>query len=262
MPDGIFISYRREDSRHAAGRLRDTLADVFPSDNIFMDVDNIALGYDFHDELDKRLSECEVMLVIIGPRWLDAKDDENRRRIAAENDFVRLEIETALNRNIRVIPILFDGAAMPGKDDLPAGLHGLLRRQGTRINHESFASDTGRLVDSLLPRPPQPETLGAKHQDPPDKSPTSVLPGLPRSGTAIQSGEQHLRDMFRQRMVRNLILVIAFGALAGSMPAFFGPSDIVIFGLEAEAVFVTALLVGAPFLVLLIYNLFRFTRAK
>src|SRR5437762_1624882 len=107
---GIFVSYRRDGSSHLAGRLSDRLADRFGEGQVFMDVYTIELGVDFVEEIDRSLAACKVLLAIIGPNWLTAADKEGYRRLDDPEDMVRLEIETALARDVRVIPILVEGA--------------------------------------------------------------------------------------------------------------------------------------------------------
>jgi hypothetical protein len=147
----VFISYRRQDARGSAGRIYDRLADRFGGDQVFMDVDAIALGVDFAEVITQAVSTCEVLLAVIGPRWLDAKDDNERRRLDDPGDFVRLEIAAALERNIRVIPILVEGAVMPRRQQLPENLAGLAGRNGLRVRHESFRSDTDQLLAAIEP---------------------------------------------------------------------------------------------------------------
>src|SRR5690349_10570277 len=110
---GIFVSYRRQDSSHLAGRLYDRLADRFGEDQVFMDVDTIEPGVDFAEEITRAVSACKVLLAVIGPNWLAATDERGCRRLDDPDDFVRLEIEAALARGVRVIPILADDAVMP-----------------------------------------------------------------------------------------------------------------------------------------------------
>jgi TIR domain/Pentapeptide repeats (9 copies) len=143
---GIFISYRRQETGHLAGRLRDRLADRFGESQVFIDVDAIEPGVDFAEEIFRAVTACTVLLAIIGPAWLTAADGRGRRRLDDPNDIVRLEIETALARGLRVIPILVDGAVMPTRGDLPGSLAGLAGRNALRVRHESFGADAGRLV--------------------------------------------------------------------------------------------------------------------
>jgi TIR domain/Protein of unknown function (DUF421)/WD domain, G-beta repeat len=146
---GIFISYRRQDASHLAGRLYDRLADQFGEAQIFMDVDTIDLGLDFAEVIAGAVGTCQVLLALIGPRWIAAADKDGRPRLDNLDDFVRLEIQTALDRDVRVIPVLIDGAGMPGQHELPAPLARLSRRNALTMRHESFRRDADQLVAAL-----------------------------------------------------------------------------------------------------------------
>ena len=146
---GIFVSYRRQETSHLAGRLYDRLADRFGEGQVFIDVDTIEPGVDFAEEIFRAVAACQVLLAIIGPAWLTATDERGRRRLDDPDDIVRLEIEAALARGVRVIPILVEGAVMPGRQDLPESLAGLARRNALLIRHESFRYDAGRLVTAI-----------------------------------------------------------------------------------------------------------------
>lgn len=149
MAGGIFISYRREDSQHAAGRLVDRLTQSFGRDRIFMDVDAIEPGLDFLDVINAKVAESFVFLVVIGPGWANAAGPDGRRRLDNPDDLVRLEIEAGLKRDIRVVPVLVDGAPMPSSAELPPSLQGLVRRQSIRLTHDAFGSDAERLIATL-----------------------------------------------------------------------------------------------------------------
>jgi hypothetical protein len=149
MLGGVFICYRREDSAGFAGRIYDRLTKTFGRDGVFFDVDNIALGEDFVDILVERVGKCAALVVVIGRSWASSADVLNRRRLEDPNDFVRVEIEAALAREVRVIPVLVDGAAMPLLDDLPGNLKKLTRRQGIEISHTRFDSDVERLIRAV-----------------------------------------------------------------------------------------------------------------
>src|SRR5215470_8696588 len=146
---GIFVSYRRQESSHLAGRLYDRLADRFGEGQVFIDVNTIEPGVDFAEEIFRAVAACTVLLAIIGPNWLTATDERGSRRLDDPDDLVRLEIEAALARGVRVIPILVEGAVMPGRRDLPDSLTGLARRNALLIRHESFRSDAGRLITAI-----------------------------------------------------------------------------------------------------------------
>jgi hypothetical protein len=128
MSTKVFISYRRQDSIATAGRIDDRMAKEFGRTNIFMDVDSIPAGVDFAAYLNESVVRCDVLLAIIGPNWLTARDAAGDQRLRDSNDFVVTEIAAALNRNIRVVPVLVDGAAMPTADELPEILKPLARR--------------------------------------------------------------------------------------------------------------------------------------
>jgi hypothetical protein len=114
----LIISYRRSDSDGIAGRIRDNLAAYYGNDSIFIDVDNIPFGTDFREHIRKAFSEHDLMLAIVGQKWLGARKG-GRTRIQDETDPVRIEIEMALQRKMPVIPVLVDGARMPKPEELP-----------------------------------------------------------------------------------------------------------------------------------------------
>jgi hypothetical protein len=147
---GLFISYRREDESNFAGRLFERLLRSVEKDRVFMDVDSIELGLDFKEVIDTWLEQCSVMLVVIGKRWLDCTGPDGRRRLDDPHDFVRIEVEGALARpGVRVIPVLVDGASLPGASDLPDSLKPLARRNGLAMSHAGFGSDFERLFLTL-----------------------------------------------------------------------------------------------------------------
>ena len=149
MAGGVFISYRREDSDGFAGRIYDRLASRLGRENVFFDVDAIPPSLDFVEVLSERVGECDALLAVIGKHWGSVVDSQNRRRLDDPNDFVRIEIEAALKRDVPVIPVLVDGASMPHPEDLPDGLKKLTRRQAIEISHTRFDSDAGRLIEAL-----------------------------------------------------------------------------------------------------------------
>ena len=146
MPDKIFINYRRDDSIGTAGRLHDRLAQTFGQNNIFMDVDHIPAGVDFVMHLNSKVATCKIFLAVIGPHWLDAKDEAGQRRLHSPDDFVAVEIAAALDRNIRVIPVLVDGAAVPKASELPDSLRPLARRQAVELRQLHFGRDADALI--------------------------------------------------------------------------------------------------------------------
>lgn len=146
---GIFISYRRDDSRHAAGRLGDDLAAEFGGERIFRDVESIAPGVDFEVALEQALASCAVMLVLIGPRWLDIRDDKGRRRLDQPGDWIRTEVAQALKRNVRLIPVLVEDTPLPSAESLPEDMQALVRRQTLPLSDARWRGDLLRLVETL-----------------------------------------------------------------------------------------------------------------
>ncbi len=147
--EGIFISYRREESAGHAGRIYDRLRERFGRERVFMDVSAIEPGVDFVETIDLAVGSCAVLLVIIGRKWLDCSDAAGRRRLDDTADFIRLEVGTALKRNIRVIPVLVQDADMPGEADLPEDLKLLARRHAIEINDTHWDTDLAQLVETL-----------------------------------------------------------------------------------------------------------------
>ena len=160
----VFVSYRRSDSRKDAGRIYDHLLDAFGKDNVFKDVDSIPIGTDFRGVLREAITQTDVLLVIIGAQWLTVTDENGQRRLDDPNDFVRLEIVSALQQpRIRVIPVLVDHAAMPAADDLPEDMRELTYRNATVIRDDpDFKRDVDKLIYALkevfaaadVPQPP------------------------------------------------------------------------------------------------------------
>ncbi len=148
MP-GIFINYRRDDAPGVAGRLYDHLARKFTRGRLFIDVDAIKPGLDFVKQLDTQVSQCDALLAVIGPHWLSATDSKGKRRLDDPHDYVRIEIASALKRDIPVIPVLIDGAEMPAEADLPEDLAPLARRHALELRHTRFASDADAIVSAL-----------------------------------------------------------------------------------------------------------------
>jgi hypothetical protein len=148
MNSGIFISYRRDDTRHVAGRLAGDLADRFGESAVFRDVDSIGAGLDFTTQLEEALSHCAVMLVLIGPRWLPLL-----RERMDKPDWVRQEIAAALQRGVRVVPVLVEDARLPAASDLPPDLQPLVNRQARSLSDERWRGDALVLIEMLAKLP-------------------------------------------------------------------------------------------------------------
>ena len=149
MPPRIFISYRRDDAAGDAGRLADHVQRRFGADRVFLDIDTIEPGSDFVRALRGSLQETAVMLVVIGPRWTALRAADGSRRLDDPGDFVRMEVEAALGRDIPVVPVLVQGAPMPQAKDLPASLAALATRQALALDHAEFHDDAERLCDRI-----------------------------------------------------------------------------------------------------------------
>ncbi|MEO7841852.1 MAG: toll/interleukin-1 receptor domain-containing protein, partial [Anaerolineales bacterium] len=147
----IFVSYRRADSADVTGRIYDRLTGHFGKAAIFKDVDSIPPGVDFKEHLEKAVARCRVFLVVIGDRWLEVTDAKRKNRLQDPSDFVRIEIEAALNKNILIIPLLVGGALMPAEKKLPASLQKLVYRNGLPIRSDpDFHGDMDRLIEAIL----------------------------------------------------------------------------------------------------------------
>ena len=146
----IFISYRRADSTDVTGRIYDRLTGHFGRSAIFKDVDSIPLGIDFKEHLKEAVSRCKIFLVVIGNRWLNATDSKQENRLQDPGDFVRIEIEAALNQDILIIPLLVHGATMPTEEHLPPSLRKLIYRNGLPVRSDpDFHRDMDRLIAAI-----------------------------------------------------------------------------------------------------------------
>ena len=150
MPSKVFISYRREDTRYQARMIYTALCDVIARDDVFMDIDSIPLGANFRKILKDWVDQCEVLLALIGPDWIDSADPQTgRRRLDNPSDFVRIEIGEALARDIPVVPIMLDGAPTPNPEHLPDDLKELADRQAEFVDFRTFDADVARLISRL-----------------------------------------------------------------------------------------------------------------
>jgi tetratricopeptide (TPR) repeat protein len=163
----VFISYRRIDTNWAAVSLRNHIGRTLAGLRVFMDIESIEPGEDFVEAINRSVDQCQVMLVVIGPNWLTVSDNFGQRRLDNANDFVRLEIIRALEKGIRLIPLLVDVAGMPPENVLPKPLRPLSRKNAVTINHHSHARDFDVITDALKKVFPEsaskPETQNALH---------------------------------------------------------------------------------------------------
>lgn len=146
----MFINYRRDDAAGHAGRLYDALSARFGPERVFMDVDAIRPGENFATVLDQSVGSCDVLIALIGRRWSSAVDREGRRRLERPEDYVRLELQTALaSGRTRVIPALVQGAEMPASDELPEAVREFAMRQAIELSDVRWRSDVERLIREL-----------------------------------------------------------------------------------------------------------------
>ena len=150
---GIFISYRRSDSAGFAGRLYNDLREHFGSGYIFRDIAMLIPGESFPKAIERALSTCHVLIVVIGQQWLTCVDAKGHRRLDDQDDFVRMEIEGAFRRSMRVIPVLVQGARMPKPQDLPQSLAPLTQLHAVELTDFHWKSDIERLIETLGKKP-------------------------------------------------------------------------------------------------------------
>lgn len=227
----VFISYRRSDAGFATDRLYEELkrhvAD--PTENIFLDIDAIPPGLDFVDHIAGKVAQCDVLLAVIGPHWLTAKDEQGRRRIEQDDDFVRIEIASALARDVRVVPVLLDAEPMPTAAALPPDIQALARRQGVRVSRERFAEDVGKLAAELGLSGDAPKTPAAPA--PPPASPS--VKGRVKSTWSERAPFSYLSLNIAALLLAGPIAAMALGhRRAGDLSVFFG---VIAFGVLAAA---------------------------
>ncbi|MFJ5984582.1 toll/interleukin-1 receptor domain-containing protein [Lentzea sp. NPDC092896] len=173
MP-GVFVNYRTGDGEWAAALIKRELSARFGADQVFYASQSIRLGEDFSREILSGLRRCEVLLALIGPRWVNAVDREGVRRLDKPDDWVRREILEAFDCGLRVIPVLMDGIDPLREADLPDALKRVARCQYLRIHHRSDDLDLPRLVDELVELVPELVT--------PRPAPSAPRPERPAEG--------------------------------------------------------------------------------
>ena len=149
MSGQIFINYRRDDDPGFTALLREHLAEKFAADQLFMDIDSIEPGLDFVRVLEEKVDKCDVFLAVIGPRWLNSRDEAGNRRLDNPTDFVRIEIESCLKLEKRIIPVLVNNADIPRPEHLPESLKPLARRNAVQLTRDRFKADAQGLIKAL-----------------------------------------------------------------------------------------------------------------
>jgi hypothetical protein len=180
MADKIFLSYRRFDTAGTTGRLHDYLVKEFGEKMVFKDVNDIPAGVDFRKVLGKEILESKIVLVMIGQHYTSVKNNNGERRLFDHNDFVRIEVETAIHMNKIVIPVLVDGAVMPSNNDLPTELQDLVNFNAVVISHDRWKSDVGELMKKIRYHlPDQTKKDSTTHQRSKPHSQSDVPPVAP-----------------------------------------------------------------------------------
>ncbi|MBI1371391.1 MAG: TIR domain-containing protein [Phycisphaera sp.] len=213
----VFISYRRTDAQYVSSMIYEKLSGRFGEDNVFIDVDNIPIGVDFRKHLDAAVGRCDVLIVVIGEQWLNVKSETGERRLDDPADFVRIEITSALQRGIHVVPVLVGNAAMPREQDLPEALRDLAYRNAAELRAgrdlkqhierlirglELLDGDTAAAAPTTEPSPPseppvEPEpTVSRAEPDAasePDAAPPAPTPepDPPQSAAPREDGRRH-----------------------------------------------------------------------
>ena len=198
----IILSYRREDSAGVTGRIFDRLTQEFGTDRVFMDIDSMPAGVDFHDHLQEILADCGALLVVVGKSWRSQRKGQPAR-IMDPDDWVRIEVETALERGIPVVPLLIDGATLPTRDQLPESLWPLLRRNALPVDSgRDFHAQMTRLVRDLRV---QLDPVSPDNDDLPTTTTLQEMTALP---------VQRVNWKALGRWILLLALIITVGAIA------------------------------------------------
>lgn len=156
----VFLSYRRDDRSGHAGRLADALIQRFGPKSVFQDVAAISPGQDFTEAIERALEDCEAVLVVIGPDWLGTPGPSGKSRLHEPDDYVHLELATALSLDVPVVPVLVGGAKLPTVAELPDDVGLLTQRQAMVLRDDTWHRDVDGLLRSLrgesqVPVPPR-----------------------------------------------------------------------------------------------------------
>jgi len=192
---GIFLSYRREDAAPYARLLQFQLSERFPHARVFMDLDSIEPGLDFAEVIRDAVGSSAVLVALIGRQWATVADEEGRRRLDDPDDYVRFEVQTALERGVRVIPVLVDAARPLRQQQLPAELHKLARLNALELSYGRYQYDSDRLLDLIQRVLAAPGDLAEAARAPsrqPDSRPTQVPSGPHALAATLTHGSRWL----------------------------------------------------------------------
>ena len=205
----IFISYRRTDTAYLAATLSDKLQERFGADSVFFDVDSIPPGVDFREYIDKAVGQCKVLLALIGDNWFGA-DGQGNRRIDEQDDYVRVEIESALKRKIPVIPVLVENARMPSARELPASIEKMALRNASEVRAgrdlrqhlARLIEDVERSLKTIPVIPPDDDEVEEKMENP-DLS--AVLQGIRKALGDLSNSRVYLHGAIPAAKITNAI---------------------------------------------------------
>jgi hypothetical protein len=214
VPGKIFISYRRRDDPGGAGRLFDALNKAFDPDRLFLDVDSIEPGQDFVEVIEDRVAKSAVLLAVIGQHWIDASDDRGTRRLDNAQDYVRIEIESALKQSKLVIPVLIGDAKMPTAEFLPDSIRKLARHNAVMLRYERFRDDIEHLVGALK------HAMGDDLASTPPRNPQSQ-PVAVFAAASLPAEPSGASKNFFETRAPLLASAVAFVALALAAAAYF-----------------------------------------
>lgn len=217
--EAVFLSYRRDDTADVCGRMYDALGKAFGKARLFRDVSSLRPGADFGDAIVGILPKCRATLVLIGPQWLSACDEDGNRRLDDPNDWVRAEIEMALNApDLYVVPVLVNGARMPRTEELPTSLQPLLRRHAAVIRRDpDFHDDVARLTQALRTSV-QSGVLDLAGLGGELKQAAVDLANSPQAGRAVKAARSGLFSLGKLAMIVatiGVLIVIAFVTIGG-----------------------------------------------
>jgi adenylate cyclase len=230
----IFLSYRREEAAGHAGRLFDTLSRRFAEGQVFRDIEALRPGVDFKEVILQTIADCGALIALIGSEWLNATDEAGQQRIDNPGDFVRLEIEAALAKNVPIFPVLVHAAKMPEAGDLPESIRKLATLNATEVDDRHWEYDTSRLITELESVLAGPIGDGALDEARP----------VQRFATVLQAGLAGLPDLAQdlapadfQSSIRKLgeELVRQADQLGGTVKKGLGGSLTVIFGAQRSS---------------------------
>lgn len=227
MP-GIFISYRRDDSAYIAAAINEKFQQRFGEDHVFFDIDTIPLGVDFRDHIGGAVGGCDALLVVIGDQWVDAKDKTGQQRLHQPTDYVRVEIESALQRNVPVVPVLVGNAMMPTGADLPESIRDLAFRNAAEVRAgrdlgehlERLVRDVGK-VAGISPSHPHMQQPATGTASPPANITAPNAHAANAPAATIPAGQSKSRAPL---MVAGLLILIGVGVAIAFATGLIGPS--------------------------------------